>query len=87
MPFDKERYWINRKEGRRGQDDSTASPISKDNIEIDKAPDNAVISFGNDGTLVVKNRAYRRQRVKLPGSNQYTKPKRKPRNKNGRNRK
>lgn len=41
----------------------------------DVLPPGAHLSFDNDGNIVIKNRAYRRQRSKLPGANQYTKKK------------
>lgn len=32
----------------------------------------AEISFDNNGQMIIKNRAYRRRTVKLPGANSYT---------------
>lgn len=38
-------------------------------------PPNAVLSFDNDGNIVVKNRAFRRRRFTLPGNENATKKK------------
>jgi hypothetical protein len=58
--FDKDKYRENRDKGIRGQG-ATPVPIAS----ADSIPDGAKVSFGNDGTMVVKNRAYRRQSVRM----------------------
>lgn len=59
VSFDKQKYWDNRKDGKRGQGvDITVAPAPA-------VPDSAVIGFSDDGKLIVKNRAFRRQRTKI----------------------
>lgn len=68
MTFDKDKYWANRKEGIRGQG-KPATPLSENVV-----PETQAIGFTNDGKLIVKNRAYRRQAVSLyPKSSQLRK--------------
>ena len=42
----------------------------------EQLPDNAVLQFDNEGNLVVKNRAYRRQKISLVEGNATTTKKR-----------
>lgn len=72
--FDKDKYWENRKSGKRGQENDT--PASK----YDK-PAEVSMGFNNDGEIVVKSRAYRRQRFVLPGQVSATKSKKNKRKK------
>lgn len=58
--FDKDKYRENRAKGVRGQGETPVPTPTKQEV-----PDGAVVSFGNDGTMVVKNRAYRRQSVRM----------------------
>lgn len=57
MGFDKDKYWKNRKEGKRGQDVESAP------AKVTPSP--APIAFTNDGTMVLNTREYRRQRTSL----------------------
>jgi hypothetical protein len=59
MTFNKDKYRENREQGVRGQGE-VAAPTSQQEV-----PEGAKITFGNDGTMVVKNRAYRRQAVRM----------------------
>lgn len=59
MKFDKELYWKNRQDGKRGQGVVEKLPANA------ITPDNARIGFTNDGELVAKNRAFRRQTTRL----------------------
>lgn len=65
MAFDKDKYWENRKAGKRGQ-----GTIPKARV-VDTQND-AERGFDNDGNVIIKNRAYRRRKLKLPGDNQFT---------------
>jgi hypothetical protein len=70
MTFDKDKYWENRKEGKRGQGEVALAPAKG----VTKLPENAQISFTNDGSMVINNRAYRRRTVSLfPKSSQLRK--------------
>lgn len=68
MAFDKETYWKNRKDGKRGQGvDVTVAPATI-------APDTATVGFTEDGQLTIKNRKFRRTNVRLfPKSSQLRK--------------
>lgn len=71
MTFDKDKYWENRKAGRNG---TYVEPTKVKKVEQDEIPKGATLSFDNDGNMVIKNRAYRRQRVRLyPKSSQLRK--------------
>lgn len=73
--FDKEAYWANRRSGNRGQLSDVAKEVVKQHeYTADNLPPGAKLSFGEDGTLVVKNRAYRRQKTRIfPKSSQLRK--------------
>ena len=64
MAFDKDKYWENRKAGKAGTGEYIVVPTKP------VIPPTANISFDNSGQMVVKNRAFRRQRIKLPTANQ-----------------
>ncbi len=66
MAFDKDKYWKNRKEGKRGQGELPKPQITPTDNEAER-------SFDNEGNMVIKNRAYRRRRIRLPGDNLFTK--------------
>lgn len=65
MAFDKDKYWENRKENKRGQGE-----IPKPRVV--ESTDGAERGFDNEGNIVVKNRAMRRRRIRLPGDNLFT---------------
>jgi hypothetical protein len=65
MAFDKDKYWENRKAGKRGQG---TIPRPK-TVDTDNGAERG---FDNDGNIIIKNRAYRRRRIRLPGDNQFT---------------
>jgi hypothetical protein len=65
LSADKQEYWANRKQGKRGQGD--APKLTK---QI-KTPDDVTIGFDNNGNMVAKTRAMRRR--KPPTENKYTK--------------
>jgi len=74
MAFDKDKYWENRKAGKRGQGVDKSAP-AKGTSHI---PSDANIVFTNEGTMVINNRAYRRQLLKQslhPKSSQLRKKK------------
>lgn len=58
MTFDKNKYWERRKEGKRGTEDSPAPVVHPD-------PDLKIV-FGNQGEMILNNRAYRRRAYRLP---------------------
>jgi hypothetical protein len=62
---DKQAYWNRRKEGKNGQDDIRPQP------KVIKTPQDVTIGFNNEGQMVAKTRAVRRQ--KLPTNNTKTK--------------
>ena len=68
MAFNKEEYWKNRQEGKRGQGvDVTVAPAPV-------VPDTATIGFTEDGHLTIKNRAFRRTNTRIsPESSQLRK--------------
>lgn len=64
MAFDKDKYWKNRKEGKRGQGELPKPQITESG--------DAERGFDNAGNIIVKNRAFRRRRIRLPGDNLFT---------------
>lgn len=62
MSFDKNEYWKNRKEGKRGQSVETSVTELADAT----LPQGANVGFDNDGNMVLRNRAYRRKPMRLP---------------------
>lgn len=73
MTFDKEDYWKNREQGKRGQDGGTATK----HIGVSYAPIEARITFADDGGLVISNRAHRRRKEKFNLSSSQTRKKQK----------
>ena len=67
MTFDKDKYWENRKAGKRGQGELPKAPAPKQS-----PTDTAERGFDNNGNMIVKNRAYRRRKIRLPGDNRFT---------------
>lgn len=65
MAFDKDKYWENRKAGKNG-----TGELPKPKVQ--ETENSAERGFDNEGNIIVKNRAYRRRRIKLPGDNQFT---------------
>lgn len=61
MTFDKEKYWENRKAGKNG----TTVELTKKQVEQASVPEGATLTFDNDGSMVVKNRAFRRTKERL----------------------
>lgn len=57
--FDKEKYWKDRKDGKRGQGEEK---------KLRAKPSDAEIGFSSDGSMIIKNRAWRRQKYSLPGT-------------------
>lgn len=64
MVFDKETYWKNRKENKRGQGELVLSKLVK-------TPEDITMGFDDDGKMYAKTRAMRR--AKKPTLNIYTK--------------
>lgn len=92
MTFNKDKYWERRNNTVAVLDAESKPKLDDDGHEIKKpkplrgqgeestpvktTPSNAQISFTNDGTLVINNRAYRRQRTSLfPKTRQLRKKK------------
>lgn len=69
MTFSKKKYWENRKAKKRGQDEVVPA-IVMPNVTI---ADNTQMGFDNEGQIILKNRAYRRQKIKLPNDEQKKK--------------
>lgn len=77
MTFDKDKYWERRNNTVEVEDPKTkektlvATPLrgqgDKIRPKVSSITDGAAeIGFGNDGTMVVKNRAFRRKPTRLP---------------------
>ena len=64
------------------KDQSIGAILKRDGIREEflkeELPENAVLSFDNDGNIVVKNRAYRRQKLSLVQGNAATVHKKTP---------
>lgn len=84
MVFDKDKYWENRNNTVKvkdadGNEKEVRKPLRgqgpKAILSTEAKPSGDVpVSFGNDGTLVMKNRSYRRQKISLyPKSSQLRK--------------
>ena len=84
MIFDKKKYWDRRnnattKKGKDGDDVTLIRPLRGQGdpavIQSDPKPSgDASIGFGNDGTLITKNRFYRRTNDRIyPKSSQLRK--------------
>lgn len=65
MTFDKDTYRKNREAGIRGQGAKPVPTPAK--LSGEDIPKGAEISFDEHGHILIKNRAYRRQRTLLPG--------------------
>lgn len=85
MSFDKKRYWENRNHTIKQKDEDGnevevaapkrgQGPVPKGRIIN---TEETMLSFTNEGEIVVKNRAYRRQKVKLPTPKKKVKRKKK----------
>lgn len=78
MAFDKDKYWENRKSGKRGQGEESSAPVPGSKT----IPADANLAFTNEGTMVINNRAYRRYRPSLfPKSSQLRKSNKRKKNK------
>jgi len=82
--FDTKEYWERRGANKRGQGDK----LLKTGKVVTTGP--AEFAFNNEGHMIIKNRSYRRRKVKLPGwsiftRKQLSKEERKKLRKRGRN--
>ena len=77
--FDKEAYWARRNNTITDKDgNEIRKPLRGEGDKIGPVylpnPDSkAEIGFSNEGTIILKNRAYRRKKYRLEGANQFTK--------------